>query len=113
MTQTHTTAAPEAAKGSSFSPILAPTLQRAPAADPGQASLLGRRAANAIGGGSPQAPPASFRPALETMQDSPARQAGLLRQLQRNYGNSYVGQMLQAQGMYTKLEIGGVDDPEE
>ncbi len=60
-----------------------------------RSSIVGDRAMRAIGGGSPEAPPEQFAGALGQMQ-SASGQAGMLRQLQRSYGNSYVGNVIQA-----------------
>jgi len=50
----------------------------------------------AVGGGSPETPPERFAGALGQLSGS--SQAGMLRQLQRSYGNSYVGKVIQQQG---------------
>jgi len=59
-----------------------------------QGALTGQQVMRAIGGGSPSAPPEQFAKALGGV---PGRsQTSLLRQLQRSYGNSYVGRVIQA-----------------
>lgn len=49
----------------------------------------------AIGGGSPATPPSQFAGAMGNLQGSPSTQAGMLQSLQRNYGNRYVGEVIQ------------------
>jgi Domain of unknown function (DUF4157) len=61
-----------------------------------------------IAGGSPQTPASDFVPLLEGMRGAPQRQARALKQLQRGYGNSFVGKALQ-----TKLAVGGPQDASE
>jgi hypothetical protein len=61
-----------------------------------------------LGGSSPRTPPSNFVPLLNQMQGSPKRQAKVLRQLQRSYGNSFVGKTLQ-----TKLAVSKPGDPQE
>jgi hypothetical protein len=63
--------------------------------DTNLSSSFGKRAVNAIGGGSPETPPASFGKALEQMP-STSMQSSMLRQLQRDYGNRFVGEVIQS-----------------
>ena len=62
-------------------------------------SVFGQRAVNALGGGSVQTPPKQFGAYLGQMQGATVRQRGVLRQLQRSYGNQYVGKVLQAKSL--------------
>jgi hypothetical protein len=57
--------------------------------------LFIQRATGAMGGTSPRTPPGNFGSLLGKMQGSSSMQAGLLLQLQRKYGNNYVGQVIQ------------------
>jgi hypothetical protein len=50
---------------------------------------------NDLGGGSPRTPPLNFVSLLNQIQGSPKRQARVLRQMQRSYGNGFVGRTLQ------------------
>jgi Domain of unknown function (DUF4157) len=50
---------------------------------------VGQRVMRSIGGGSPEAPPEKFTGALD------GGSGGLWRQMQRGYGNQYVGQVIQ------------------
>lgn len=65
-----------------------------------QSSMIGERAVKVIGGGSPETPPDRFSEALG--QGSAPQVTGMLRQLQRSYGNSYVGRVIQR-----KCDCGG------
>jgi hypothetical protein len=60
-----------------------------------RSQIAGQRVMRSVGGGSPSAPPDRFAGVLGQMQ-SASGQAGMLRQLQRSYGNSYVGSVIQA-----------------
>lgn len=73
-----------------------PDNQSEPAAEEGRSASFGQRAVEAVGGGSTDAPPASFGSLLDQLQGSTSGQASVLRQLQRSYGNRYVGQVIQA-----------------
>ena len=66
---------------------------------------FGQRVANTIGGNSPQISPDRYRAVSSQMQNAPARRTSTLRQLQRSYGNQYVGQIIQA-----KLTVGQPND---
>ncbi|MFB2835355.1 DUF4157 domain-containing protein [Floridanema evergladense] len=68
-----------------------------------QSLQMEQRIMKSVGGGNPETPPDRFADALERVPGS--SQAGMLRQLQRSYGNQYVGQVIQA-----KLEVGSPDD---
>lgn len=59
-----------------------------------RSQIAGQRVMRSMGGGSPTAPPDRFAGALGQMQ-SASGQAGMMRQLQRSYGNSYVGNVIQ------------------
>jgi len=96
MAQSHSTASPEAAKASSVSHPPVPVIQTAPEHEASHGSTFGQRVVSAIGGGSPEAPPHRFGSMLANMSGSSSMQAGVLRHLQRSYGNSYVGNVIQA-----------------
>ncbi len=66
---------------------------------------FGQWVVNAVGGKSPQTAPARFGGLIGQMSLPSARQAGVLQQLQQSYGNSYVGQVIQA-----KLMVGHSTD---
>src|SRR5213596_2875546 len=102
MDQTSSTASPEAVRTSSSSHPPFPMVQRAPDRAIGGDSSFAQRAVNAVGGGSPLTPPASFTSLLNYSQGSSLTQAGVLQQLQHGYGNSYVGRVIQR-----KCECGG------
>jgi hypothetical protein len=59
-----------------------------------RSQVAGQRVMRSMGGGSPAAPPEQFAGALGEV--SGRSQTGMLRQLQRSYGNSYVGDVIQA-----------------
>lgn len=65
--------------------------------------IAGQRVMRSIRGGSTEAQPDRFAGALGQM--SGASQMGMMRQLQRSYGNSYVGRVIQA-----KLTVGQPGD---
>lgn len=71
--------------------------------EPDQSLQMEQRIMKSVGGGNPETPPDRFAGALGRVPSS--SQAGMLRQLQRSYGNQYVGQVIQA-----KLEVGSPDD---
>lgn len=101
MEQTQSTVSGDSAKSSMIRAVT-PALQKSSDHDGGQTSVSAQRAVNTLGGGNPQAAPGRYGSALEAMSGSPARQAGMLRQLQRSYGNSFVGGVIQR-----KCECGG------
>ena len=68
-----------------------------------QGAIAGQRVMRAVGSGSPETPPEQFAGALAGMEGR--SQTGMLRQLQRSYGNSYVGSIIQA-----KLTVGQPGD---
>jgi hypothetical protein len=107
MADSPSTAIPEAAKATSTAqpPVQDINVVAEMEGDRASAALAGRngmmdRMVRAIGGGSPQASPSQFAGAL-----GGSSQVGMLRQLQRSYGNSYVGRVIQA-----KLAVGQPGD---
>jgi Domain of unknown function (DUF4157) len=68
-----------------------------------RSQVAGQRVMRSIGGGSPAAQPRRFAGALGQMPGS--SQVGMMRQLQRSYGNSYAGRVIQA-----KLTVGQPGD---
>ncbi len=93
MATSPSTIAPQAAKSTAtLQPVLPKVQQNLEQTD--DISGAAQRSLRAIGGGSPQTPPDRFATALGDGSSSPL-QAGMLRQLQRSYGNSYVGQVIQ------------------
>ncbi|MBW4518159.1 MAG: DUF4157 domain-containing protein [Scytolyngbya sp. HA4215-MV1] len=93
MTDSHSTSTPEATKASSISQLPSQDVQRANEPEVDQTAIEGQRAIAAMGGASPTTPPEQFSGALGQM--SRRSQARMLRQLQRSYGNSYVGAVIQ------------------
>ncbi|MFB2881583.1 DUF4157 domain-containing protein [Floridanema aerugineum] len=65
--------------------------------------IMSDRIVRTVGGSSPQTPPNQFTGSLKQLPSS--SQVGMLRQLQRGYGNSYVGNVIQA-----KLTVGQPGD---
>ena len=102
MGQTQSIASAEGAKASSILRAVTPAIQKSPNHDGGHSSTSPQQAVNMITGGHPQTAPQQFGSALQAMSGSPSMQAGALRQLQRSYGNSYVGGVIQR-----KCECGG------
>jgi Domain of unknown function (DUF4157) len=93
MATSPSTIAPQAAKSTAtLQPVLPKVQQNLEQTD--DISGAAQRSLRAIGGGSPQTPPDRFATALGDGSSSPL-QAGMLRQLQRSYGNSYVGKVIQ------------------
>jgi Domain of unknown function (DUF4157) len=103
MADSPSTAIPEAAKATSTAHPPVQDRNVAAEMESDRSSMLGERTVRAIGGGSPEAPPERFAGALGQM--SKTSQVGMLRQLQRSYGNSYVGHIIQA-----KLTLGQSGD---
>jgi hypothetical protein len=95
MSDSHTTATPETTNAAPTAHPPVRQNQRVVEAEVEQGAIAGQRVMRAVGGGSPEAPPDRFAGALGQMQ-SASGQAGMLRQLQRSYGNSYVGSVIQA-----------------
>ena len=103
MAESSSSAIPEAAKAT---PTANPPVQNSQITmemEGDRAEVMGDRMVRAIGGGSPETPPSKFAGALGQVGGS--SQAGMLRQLQRTYGNSYVGRVIQA-----KLTVGEPGD---
>src|SRR5437867_1814048 len=96
MGETQATASSKSAKTSSLTRAAVPAIQRSPERDGGHMSNS-QRSLNSIAGGNPHASPERYGSALRGMSGSPAAQAGMLRQLQRSYGNSFVGGVIQRQ----------------
>jgi len=103
MADSHSTATPEATKASAITHPPVPDVQKASEPEIDRSGMLGARAIQAIGGGSPETPPEQYAGALGQL--SGRSQTGMLRQLQRSYGNSYVGSIIQA-----KLIVGQPGD---
>jgi hypothetical protein len=70
-------------------------VQRSPDKEADLSSTVGQRVVNAVGGGSPEVPPEQFAALLGQIRGAKARR-DVMRQLQRRYGNYYVGQVIQA-----------------
>ncbi|MGH7491683.1 MAG: DUF4157 domain-containing protein [bacterium] len=104
MAQSHPTISPEVAKTSSVAhpPISMPEL--APEHEQCAASPFVQRAVSAAGGNNPHTPPSNFQLLLGHMQNSPSSRFGVMRQLQRSYGNSYVGNVIQAKFVINQPE---------
>ncbi|MBW4518160.1 MAG: DUF4157 domain-containing protein [Scytolyngbya sp. HA4215-MV1] len=104
MADSHSTATAEATKATSTAhPPVQDTMNVTAEKESDRASMMGDRMVRAIGGGSPEALPERFAGALGQM--SGASQVGMMRRLQRSYGNSYVGRVIQA-----KLTVGQPGD---
>jgi hypothetical protein len=95
MSDSLTTAAPEATNTASIAHI--PVREHQVESEFDQSQIAGQRIMRSMGGGSPIAPPDQFAGALG--------KSGMLQQLQRGYGNSYVGSVVQA-----KLTVGRPGD---
>ncbi|MBC7910203.1 MAG: DUF4157 domain-containing protein [Pyrinomonadaceae bacterium] len=109
MDKNSSTTNPANAKTAAQTSANVPTNQSEPsAAAEGQSASFGQRAVEAVGGGSSDAPPASFGSLLNRLEGSTAGQASVLRQLQQSYGNRYVGQVIQA-----KLKVSQPGDSHE
>lgn len=100
MAESSSSATLEAPKSTSTAHSPVREIQRTNEPELDRSSILGQRAISAIGGGSPEAPPDRFSGALG--QVSGSSQVGMLRGLQRSYGNSYVGRAIQR-----KCDCGG------
>src|SRR4028119_1572029 len=94
MAHSHFTATPEATKTSAIAHLLVPDVQKASEPEIDRSGMVGARAIQAIRGRSPEISPEQYAGALG--QWSERSQTSLLRQLQRSYGNSYVGSVIQA-----------------
>ena len=94
MSDSHTTATPETTNAAPTAHPPVRENQRSVEAEVEQGNISGQRVMRAIGGGSPETPPEQFSGALGQL--SGRSQTGMLRQLQRSYGNSYVGAVIQA-----------------
>ncbi len=104
MADSPTTAIPEATKATAAIQPSVQDNQRFVESE-GDRAALEQRALRAVGS-SPETPPEYFAAALG--QSPGASQTGMLRQLQRSYGNSYVGRVIQA-----KLTVGEPGDQYE
>jgi hypothetical protein len=94
MAHSHSTATPEATKTSAIAHPPVPDVQKASESEIDRSGMLEARAFQAIGGGSFVTSPEQYAGALGQL--SGQSQTSLLRQLQRSYGNSYVGSVIQA-----------------
>jgi hypothetical protein len=94
MAESHSSTTPEATKASSTAHPPVQDMNVAAEMESDRSSIVGDRMVRAIGGGSPMASPDRFAGALGQMQ-SASGQAGMLRQLQRSYGNSYCSSVIQ------------------
>jgi hypothetical protein len=94
MAHSHSTATPEATKTSAIAHRPVPDVQKASELETDRSGMLEARAIQAIGGRSPETSPEQYAGALGHL--SGRSQTSLLRQLQRSYGNSYVGSVIQA-----------------
>lgn len=103
MAESHSTATPEATKATSTAQPPVQDINVAAEKEGDRAEIMGDRIVRAVGGGSPQTPPSTFAEALGLLGGS--SQVGMLRVLQRGYGNSYVGRVIQA-----KLTVGQPGD---
>lgn len=103
MADSPSTAIPEAAKATSTAHPPVQDMNVAAEMESDRTSIMGDRAMRAIGGGSPEAPPEGFAGALGQMPGD--SQVGMMRQLQRSYGNSYVGRVIQAKTPPTKVTV--------
>jgi len=93
MADSHSTATPETTNAAPTANPPVRENQRAVEAEVEQGAIAGQRVMRSVGGGSPETPPEQFSGALGGL--SGRSQAGMLRQLQRSYGNSYVGNVVQ------------------
>jgi Domain of unknown function (DUF4157)/Putative RNase-like toxin, toxin_1 len=93
MSDSHTTATPEVTNATPMAHPPVRENQRAVEAEQEQGASAGQWVMRAVGGGSPETPPEQFSGVLGQM--SGRSQSGMLRQLQRSYGNSYVGSVIQ------------------
>ena len=93
MSQSSSTAIPEAAKANSTIQPPVQDINVAAEMESDRTEVMGDRTMRAVDGGSPETPPDRYAGALGQL--SGRSQAGMLRQLQRSYGNSYVGAVIQ------------------
>jgi Domain of unknown function (DUF4157) len=93
MSDSHTTATPETKNATPTAHPPVRENQQVVEAEVEQGAIAEQRVMRAVGGGSPATPPQQFAGALAGMEGR--SQAGMLRQLQRSYGNSYVGAVIQ------------------
>jgi hypothetical protein len=100
MAESSSSAIPEAAKATSTANPPVQDSQITMEMEGDRAEVMGDRMVRAIGGGSPETPPSQFTGVLRS-----SSQVGMLRGLQRSYGNSYVGRVIQA-----KLTVGQPGD---
>ena len=91
MSDSLTTATPETKNSAPMA--LPPVRENQMEAEVDRSQIAGQRVMRSMGGGSPSAPPNRFAGVLGQSRGS---QTGMLRQLQRSYGNSYVGNVIQA-----------------
>ncbi len=90
MSESSSTAIPEAAKASATAHPPVQDTNVAAEMEGDRNGVMSDRMVRAIGGGSPETPPSKFVGVLRS-----SSQVGMLRQLQRSYGNSYVGRVIQ------------------
>ncbi|MEH1867450.1 MAG: DUF4157 domain-containing protein [Nostoc sp.] len=93
MSDSHTTATPETTNAAPTAHLPVRENQMAIEGEVEQGAIAGQRVMRAVGGGSPETPPEQFAGALAVIEGR--SQTGMLRQLQRSYGNSYVGAVIQ------------------
>ncbi|MEH2455966.1 eCIS core domain-containing protein [Nostoc sp.] len=93
MSDSRTTATPETTNAAPTAHPPVRENQQASEAEVEQGAIAGQWVMGRVGGGSPETPPERFSGALGQL--SGRSQVGMLRQLQRNYGNSYVGSVIQ------------------
>lgn len=97
MSKSNSTVSPEAVKASSLSPPV-PVIQTSLDHDTGHAPIFIQRSMDSVGY-SPQTSPSTYGTLLDHL-GSPSMQTGILQQLQRSYGNSYVGAVIQRKPNY-------------
>jgi Domain of unknown function (DUF4157) len=103
MAESSSSAIPEAAKATSTAHPPVQDINVVAEMEGDRNGVMSDRMGRAVGGGSPQTPPSQFAGALGQFGGS--SQVGMLRGLQRSYGNSYVGRVIQA-----KLTVGQPGD---
>jgi hypothetical protein len=108
MSDSHTSATPETKNAAPTAHPPVRENQRAVEAEVEQGAITGQRVMRSVGGGSPATPPEQFAGALSGMEGR--AQTSLLRQLQRSYGNSYVGRVIQAK--LTVNQLGDIYEQE-
>jgi Domain of unknown function (DUF4157) len=94
MTDSRTTATPETTNATPTTHLSVRESQQAIATEAEQGAIAEQQVMPSIRSGSPETAPEQFSEALG--QISGRSQVGMLRHLQRNYGNSYVGRVIQA-----------------